>query len=119
LVLTKCDLIAKPADTSAQWMERIEERKREVHQRFQEFLAQQAAQEQMPFGSIDLHLWATAVKRPALADAPARPKEPYGFAELFRQCLDSARGFRERRPQAPQRPGRVVGLLAVIVGLMA
>src|SRR5262249_30957201 len=119
LVLTKCDLIAKTTDTTAQWMERIEERKREVHQRFHEFLALQAAQEQMPFGSIDLHLWATAVKRPALADAPARPKEPYGVAELFRQCLDSARGFRERRRQATQRLGWVVGLLAAMIAFMA
>src|SRR5947209_2537484 len=119
LVLTKCDLIAKPADTNAQSMEHIEERKREVHQRFQEFLAEQAAQEQMPFGSTDLHLWATAVKRPSLADWPARPKEPYGVAELFRQCLDSARGFRERRRQATQRLGLVVGLLAVMIGFMA
>ena len=118
LVLTKCDLLARPTDTSAQWMEQIEEHKRDVHQRFQEFLARQAAQEQMPFGKIDLHVWATAVKRPALADAPARPKEPYGVAELFRQCLDSARAFRLRRRRATQRLGWVVGLLAVLIGFM-
>jgi GTPase SAR1 family protein len=118
LVLTKCDLLAKPEDTAAMWMDRIEERKKIVYQRFQEFLAQEAAREAMPFGKIDLHVWATAVKRPALADAPMHPKEPYGVAELFRQCLDSASAFRERSQLAGQRLGWVVGVLAALVGFM-
>jgi GTPase SAR1 family protein len=118
LVLTKCDLLAEATDSAAQWMDRIEERKREVYQRFQEFLAQQAAREQMAFGTIDLLVWATAVKRPALTDAPARPREPYGVAELFRQCLDSARAFRERRRQAGHRLLWVAGILAVAVSFM-
>src|SRR5205807_3380771 len=113
-----CDLLAQPTDSTAQWMDHIEERKRAVHQKFQEFLAQQAAREQMPFGKVSLHVWATAVKRPALADAPARPKEPYGVAELFRQCLDAARAFRERRRQATKRLARVIGMLAGLIGLM-
>ena len=50
------------------------------------------------FGRIDLHLMATAVKRPALADATARPREPFGVAELFRHSLLSAKDFRDRRP---------------------
>ena len=29
-----------------------------------------------------MHLWATAVKRPALVGVPAKPAEPYGVAEL-------------------------------------
>jgi GTPase SAR1 family protein len=119
LVLTKCDLLAEASDTSAQWMDRIEERKREVHQRFQEFLAQQAAREQMPFGKIDLLVWATAVKRPALSDAPARPREPYGVAELFRQCVASAQAYRERRRLATHRLGWVVGILGVLVCFLA
>jgi GTPase SAR1 family protein len=118
LVLTKCDLLAKPTDNSAQWMDHIEERKRTVHQKFQEFLAQQAAREQIAFGKIDLHVWATAVKRPALVDAPAKGKEPYGVAELFRQCLDSARGFRQRRQKATQRLGLALGALGVLVAFM-
>src|SRR5262249_24868098 len=38
LVLTKCDLLAQPADSSADWIERIEQRKREVDAHFREFL---------------------------------------------------------------------------------
>jgi GTPase SAR1 family protein len=119
LVLTKCDLLAQATDSTVQWMERIEDRKRTVHQKFQEFLAQQAAREQMPFGKINLHVWATAVKRPALADAPAKAREPYGAAELLRQCLDSARIFQQRRRQATQRLGLTLGVLGVLVVFMA
>jgi hypothetical protein len=118
LVLTKCDLLARPEENTVQWMDHIEDRKRAVHQRFQEFLAQQAVREQMPFGKVDLHVWATAVKRPALADAPAKPKEPYGVAELFRQGLDSAHDFRERRKHATQRLGATLGILGGLVAFM-
>src|SRR5262249_6332606 len=58
LVLTKCDLLARPEDTSVEWVERIEERKRQVHARFQDFLNRQVSEHgPMPFGRIDLHLW--------------------------------------------------------------
>jgi hypothetical protein len=117
LVLTKCDLLARPGDTALDWMEHVEERKRQVDRRFQEFLARRAAEEgPLPFGRIDLHLWATAVKRPALAEAPAKPREPYGVAELFRQALQSARGFRRRR----QHSGRLLfWTVAGAAGLVA
>src|SRR5262245_36843560 len=45
LVLTKCDLLAQPDDTAASWMERVEERKRQVDRRFHEFLARKATEE--------------------------------------------------------------------------
>jgi len=118
LVLTKCDLIARTSDSNIAWMERIEERKRQVHQKFQEFLANQAGQEPVPFGRIELHLWATAVKRPALSDAPARPREPYGVAELFRQCLDSATAFRLRHARAARRLRLVLGSVLGLAGGM-
>jgi hypothetical protein len=103
LVLTKCDLLAQQGDSSVAWIDRIEERKRQVGQRFKEFLARQAGPDPVPFGSIDLHFWATAVKRPGLAGIPAKPREPYGVAELFRQCLDSARSFHQRETRASLR----------------
>jgi hypothetical protein len=118
LVLTKCDLLAKKGDTAVSWMERIEEHKRTVDRKFQEYLAQHAAREAQPFGKIDLHLWATAVKRPALGDQPPKPREPYGVAELFRQALDSARGYRGRRAEAGRRLGITVAVLAGLVSLL-
>jgi hypothetical protein len=118
LVLTKCDLLARKDDNSLHWMERIEERKRVVGHRFQEFMAQQERGAQVPFGKVELHLWATAVKRPALADTPAKPREPYGVAELFRQCLRSAAVFRERRESAARwLTAAVLGIVFVVVAL--
>jgi hypothetical protein len=104
LVLTKCDLLAQPPDTAADWMERIEQRKRDVDARFRAFLSRRQQESgPLPFGRLDLHVWATAVKRPALAGTPAKPREPFGVAELFRLCLEEAAAFRERRRRAGRR----------------
>ncbi len=144
LVLTKCDLLARPEDSPADWMDRIEQRKREVDGHFREFLARQnpegkeskpeaPARETLedephlsdgqriesPFGSIDLHIWATAVKRPALAGSPARPRDPYGVAELFRQCLTEASAYRARVRRATRRLWLVVGVTgAALLGML-
>jgi hypothetical protein len=121
LVLTKCDLVAQKGDTTVTWIDRIEERKRQVGLRFQEFLNRRSDHEPVPFGSIELHLWATAVKRPALADAPARPREPYGVGELFRQCLESADHYQKREDRAGARLQWTLlgslGLLVLLGGL--
>jgi hypothetical protein len=120
LVLTKCDLLARPDDTPAGWMERIEERKRQVHARFQEFFSRQTgADGQWAFGRINLQLWATAVKRPPLAGVPAKPREPYGVAELFRLCLEAARDFHRRRLQSGRRLAWMVGGSAGLIALLA
>jgi GTPase SAR1 family protein len=118
LVLTKCDLLAKQGDSLVSWMERIEEHKRQVDRMFQEYLAQHAGDESQPFGKIELHLWATAVKHPALQATPARPREPYGVAELFRQCLRSAESYRAVQAHAGRRLRWTVGALAGIVALL-
>ncbi len=126
LVLTKCDLLAHPEDTPAGWMERIEESKRQVDKRFHDFMVRGDAGDGLrAFGHIDLHLWATAVKRPALAGVPAKPHEPYGVAELFRQCLVNATQYRRRCRRSSRRLvwtlagtcGMLVLLLGMIVAL--
>src|SRR5262249_3467111 len=104
LVLTKCDLLAQPDDRAVDWMDRIEERKPQVHGRFRDFMARQTTPEApFPSGRIELHVWATAVKRPPLRGTPAKPREPYGVAELFRQCLEQAQQFRHRRHRSGHR----------------
>lgn len=121
LVLTKCDLLARPGDTALEWMERVEERKRQVDRRFREFLKRKEEENgPLPFGRIDLHVWATAVKRPALAEVPAKPREPYGVAELFRQGFAAAEEFRRRRQRSGRRLLWTVagasGLVATLLG---
>jgi hypothetical protein len=119
LVLSKCDLLAQPTDSAAAWMERIEERKRDVDRRFRAFLARREQEAgPLPFGRIDLHLWATAVKRPALAGTPAKPREPFGVAELFRQCMEEAAAFRDRRRRAGRRLLWTVGGASAFVALL-
>jgi hypothetical protein len=126
LVLTKCDLLAKPGDSAGSWMERIEERKRDVDKLFRDFLAHRTeASGPLPFGKLDLHLWATAVKRPALSGSPARDREPFGVAELFRQFLEQAAVYRGRRQRSGRRlvwtaggvAGAVAAMLATMIGL--
>jgi GTPase SAR1 family protein len=116
LVLTKCDQLAKPDDTFSKWLQRIEEAKRKLGERFAEFLA--ARQDEPAFGTIDLKLWATAVCRPALANQPAPAAEPYGVAELFRQCFDSAAQFDRRERRAGRRLELAVGSLGFLVVFM-
>src|SRR5262249_12563855 len=72
----------------------------------------------LPFGRLDLHLWATAIKYPALADSPARLREPYGVAELFRQCLEQAAAFPGRTRPAGRRLFWAAAAAAGVVGLM-
>lgn len=120
LVLSKCDLLARAEDTPTGWIERIEERKRQVHQRFKDFLAAEAGKP-VPFGSIDLRVWATAVRRPELAGNPAKPREPYGVAELFRQCFAAAAGFQRREDSSGRRlwltAGGAAGVVAAMIAL--
>ena len=126
LVLTKCDLLAAPGDSVGAWMERIEQRKREVSERFRDFATREADNESAPpFGRLDLHLWATAVKRPALTETPAKDREPFGVAELFRQCFQLSAKFRARNEKSGQRlrwlvsgaGGVLAAMLAMMIGL--
>ncbi|HEV3260932.1 MAG TPA: GTPase domain-containing protein [Gemmataceae bacterium] len=123
LVLTKCDLLAGPdakSVTFSDWVERIEAKKLKVAERFREFLSRARAKDPTPFGRIHLQqLCGTAVKRPALADSPARPRDPYGVAELFRQALADATRFRQRRDRSNRWLVRVIaGSIAVVAALV-
>jgi G3E family GTPase len=117
VVLTKCDLLAKPDDTYARWLDAIEEAKRRVDEKFREFL-----QEQAPgFGTVRLHFEATAIRTPALADRKAEDKQPLGVAELFRDTLQSARDFLDRRHHSQSRLQNFIVALSgsiVVLGLL-
>ncbi|MBI2808448.1 MAG: hypothetical protein HYX68_25965 [Planctomycetes bacterium] len=121
LVLTKCDLLAKKDDTFAKWTARIDEAKRRVEEKFREYLDEQAH----GFGTVKLLVWATAIKRPALADRSSTALEPYGVAELFHQGLREAHAFQTRRHTAQVRLQNLfagllgsIALLALIVAFL-
>jgi GTPase SAR1 family protein len=126
LVLSKCDLLAHSGESAGAWMERIEERKRDVDGLFRDFFARRSNGGPMAFGGIDLHVWATAIKRPALAGSAAKSDEPFGVAELFRQCLEQAVLFRDHKRRSGRRLLWTAGgaasiaaaLLALTIGLV-
>jgi GTPase SAR1 family protein len=119
LVLTKCDAIAKPSDAGSAWLTKIEEGKKRVDKRFQEFLAKYPYRAELPFGKVDLHVWATSVKRPALADRSAKSEEPYGVAELFRRCFQSASEYHHRRQKARSRLNIALFGYGSLIAIMA
>src|SRR5205807_1224926 len=119
VVLTKCDLLARPDDTSSAWLDRIEEVKRQLGERMAPLVRELRGGR---FGSIRLSLWATAIGRPAFTDRPAAPDEPYAVAELFRQCFASAEAFDRREHRAAKLLEMAVGglgLLVVVLALLA
>ena len=145
LVLNKCDKLAKPSDSLVTWVERIEQRKRDLAERFKTFLADREEEKKAPppetpteqpqedelqaytgtFGRIELHVWATATRKPDLGGGKNESHEPYGVAELFRQALAEGSGYQGRCARAQRRlyvvsvgaVALVAVLLAIIVGL--
>jgi hypothetical protein len=118
LVLTKCDLLAKPTDTPIDWIERIEEHKRVVNEQFRAYLARDGEKGAPAFGSVDVHCWATAGRHPALAGA-AKSRESYGVAELFRQCVQQATAYRRRQQRSGRRLRWTVVVAAALAVVMA
>ncbi len=101
LALTQCDRLVEKTDTDARWQRRIVEELADVLKKFEDFLADANAEPgiqspYLPFGSIELYGYAVAVRRPQLADVSGSPGEPFGVAELFRDCFASAREHRQR-----------------------
>jgi hypothetical protein len=120
LVLTHCDLLARPGDNHADWIDRVEERKQAAATSFRAFLTgpeappgEASARE--GFGLVDLHVWATASGKPALSGTPARPGEPFGVAELFRQAVTAAAGHREAQGRSQRRLRWLSALAAALL----
>ena len=114
LVLTKCDQLARKDEPFSRWMQRIEDAKRKVEERFRAHLHK----ETKGFGTLDFEVWAAAIKRPRVADRPASAEEPFGVAELFHDCLHSAVDFQERRRKSQSRLQNIaVGLTGLVLVL--
>jgi hypothetical protein len=116
LVLTKCDLLARPDDSRSGWERRIEERQKQVEAQFREFLEDDAPP---GFGSLELRVASTAIHLPLLKAAPPND-EPFGVASLFRGAFLAAFDYRSRAHQASRRLFAVASgailLLVLLVG---
>jgi GTPase SAR1 family protein len=105
LVLSKCDRLVREPISKVEWEKRILARQTQVKERFARYLEGNAGPSGslLTFGSLDLRVFHTAVKHPALTDAPAQPRSPFGVAELFHDCVRAAYEFRQRSRQADRR----------------
>jgi len=125
LVLTKCDLLTRDGTIShSMWEARIAERKHDVMEMFKAFLVGHGVQHgQLAFGTLDLEVRATAVRRPSLTDVPPQPREPYGVAELFYTAFAEAGAFRERHARSRKRLNWMVasvsGFLLILIAVAA
>jgi hypothetical protein len=114
LVLTQCDRLARPGDTKAVWSERLEMRKEEIGQRFDEYI-----QSQSGFGTLALSTAAVAAKHPPLTNAASRPDEPFGVAELFQQASTTAREHAGRKTRGEVGIRRMVVAAGIVVAIVA
>ncbi|MCS6865723.1 MAG: hypothetical protein RMJ56_01915 [Gemmataceae bacterium] len=108
LVLTQCDRLATPHDTLTDWEQRVAARCEAAWTAFTEFLQNAATDEQLPspflaFGSVDLTVKAAAVRLPALRGGGVPKNQPYGVAELFRECFAGAKAHCTRVRESARR----------------
>ncbi|OWK40908.1 hypothetical protein FRUB_04800 [Fimbriiglobus ruber] len=116
LTLTKCDELHSSGDAPTDWLARVDVRKDEIRKRFvvdfgDELVTEAEPDEEptddpfLPFGSIDLHVAATATRVP---DGPAfaahsDPGGTFGVADLVRDSLTAGRAYRDRATGAARR----------------
>jgi hypothetical protein len=108
LVLTQCDRLAQAGDTMATWEARVRARVEAAWKAFEDFLKQAEPEDDtpspfLPFGSIDLTVFAAAVRRPPLPGTATPLHHPYQVAELFRDCFAEARAHRTRAQSSDTR----------------
>lgn len=130
VVLTKCDELAQSNDTVLDWKDRLEQRKREIDERFRDFVPHHFGNDEPAeaegqrgastsrFGDIDLHVWATSIKGPQLLDKPAQPRESHGIAELCRQVLTAAATYRHREEGSARRLTWLTAVSALVLAAM-
>ncbi|MFM8271419.1 MAG: hypothetical protein ACKODX_03710, partial [Gemmata sp.] len=107
LVLTQCDRLAQPGDTLEAWEARVTDRVRYADDQFKEYLREAVADgapaAYLGFGSVDLDVFAVAIRRPPLSEHPAPGDQPYQVAELFRDCFAAARAHHDRARRSERR----------------
>lgn len=122
LVLSKCDKLAQPGDSTEQWKARIAQREQQVRERFEEFLTKKddsVQVEWLAFGSLYLRPAHTAVNRPDLSDWPASPNPaPWGVGDLFHDAIESAHAYRQRLTKSQRRLFWTLIAASSLIGIM-
>jgi hypothetical protein len=124
LTLAKCDALSRPGEPPSDWLRRIELRKTEVRKRFEGLFADELAPPAdgyLPFGSLELHLAATAKELPAGPGftAYADPGGTFGVKTLVGVAVPAAAGHRDRAEASSRRLRRTAaGLGGVVLTLL-
>ncbi len=103
LTITKCDLLATPADDPAEWESRVSAKLDTVRTTFEDYLDEETeATDPYTFGKIRVFLHATAMEFPKRSDF-ASLAGPYGIEELSDQLRAEARSHRSRSELSQSR----------------
>ncbi len=120
LTLTKCDRLAAPGEGPDHWLRRVEARKESVLLAFEDYLAGlgRGSANTLAFGSLDVHLAATALQFPK-APSFAALEAPFGVEELRERCLAAATAHARRSDQSHRRLRWTLAGAGAIAGSMA
>jgi hypothetical protein len=124
LVLTQCDRLARQGDTPAAWEARVQARVDYAWAAFDAHLKDADPDDAEPspflaFGSVELAVFAAAIRRPPLPGSTAPTHHPYQVAELFRDCFAAARAHHRRTHSSETRLKWTVRLaLAAVAALV-
>jgi hypothetical protein len=119
LALTKCDLLARPDQSFASWIDGVQEQVQSLDRRFHHFREQQHAGPLSAFGQVQLlPAFGTAVHRPPLTGQPPDDRRPFGVTELFQQGLELAANYRGNQRRSGRRLVCLAGLLLLVLAGM-
>jgi hypothetical protein len=121
LMLTKCDLLARPGDGQVAWKQRVDQLRKATEAQFQQFVHERQPGGLLPFGRIELRVRAAAVKPPALSGLTSKPDHLFGIADLLQQISAVGQAYQRRRARSSRRlawtAAATLLLLAGMVGL--
>lgn len=110
LVLTRCDRLARPGDSTEDWRRRVQERQEELRQAFERFITPRM--DPWPgFGRLSLQVQATA------AHDPDHPQQPVGVAELFARLFPAAQAYGVLKERSQRRLAWTVRVSGGLVAL--
>lgn len=123
LTLTHCDKLYEPNDSAEAWRTRIAKRMEQVRERFRELFPEavrQKSKSQIPFGTIDLEVRATATNYPeGLGNSkPVEDDQELSISQLALRVIPAAQSFHGKFLAASRRLKMTVAATATLLGLM-